>query len=121
MNPVPIQTTRVREIRAWEMKLEGKSNEAIAKELGVDRSTVSKMLTRVQKRETARLRERLDAERMRTQERLQEIWGEAMEAWERSKQAREVSRARTGPRGKSVCKEVASRDGDPRVLAMAMK
>src|SRR5262245_13034931 len=118
MNPVPIQTTRLRELRAWDMKLEGKADGDIAAELGVERSTVTKMLGRVQKRETERLRERSDAERMRAQERLQELYGEAMEAWERSKQAREVSRARTGPRGKSVCREVASRDGDPRVLAM---
>ena len=51
----------------------------------------------------------------------EELYGAALEGWERSKWPRQVERNREGPRGRSVSEEVTSRYGDPRFLHLAIK
>ncbi|MGO9798728.1 MAG: hypothetical protein ACLPQ0_04630 [Candidatus Binatus sp.] len=128
--------TRARdlELRIWTLLSEGKTPSAIAREVGIARPSVHRIIRRVEARYNQAIGatvERLKARQART---LWAVVDEAVEAWERSKQpVRRVKResgrrgpARGGSRGERgdgrtdlTRTQVESRVGDPRYLTEA--
>lgn len=91
----PLQVTRSREKEAWELRQQFWTEQRIADHLGVERSTVSKMLDRVERD----LAERLAAEALpikaRQTAQLEQIAAEAYEQWRRSCDIAELERITT--------------------------
>lgn len=94
-NPVPKEVTIERERRAWGLRQQGWSHARIGRELGVDDSTVTKMLQRICKRALASLKDRVEEMKAEQTVQLDHIQDEAMQAWERSKKNAETDRAVT--------------------------
>jgi len=122
---VPIELLRERERRAWELSSKMWTQERIAQELGLERSTISKMLKRLNERAMKTITDEILAEKAQHIRQLKEIADEAFQAWERSKETRKgvVKKSRTGgmTRGEETTTSVQDQDGDPRYLETAMK
>src|SRR4051794_27429024 len=95
MNPVPRQVTAEREARAWELRQRFRTERQIAAELGVDQSTVHKMLDRVERRLAEQLKEQALPLKAEQTAQLREVAAEAFAAWERSKLDAELERTVT--------------------------
>jgi hypothetical protein len=121
MNPVPAKTTRAREARAWELKSRGYTDARIAAELGVSRSTVTKALGRVERRELGRLSDQFEAQKVLVLARLEAILRAAWEGWDLSKRPERTVRVRHGPRGRTAERVWRSRCGDPRCLNLVRR
>lgn len=128
---VPRAVLRAREERAWELCLKLYTHERIANDLGVDRSTVSKILKRLSTRAIDKLDERIREEKVLQIEQLHHIADEAMLAWEASKGAKKSVSRRTHNSGRPLPPNLKApeemtvtsqdQDGDPRFLITAMK
>jgi DNA-binding CsgD family transcriptional regulator len=95
------------ELRIWTLLSEGKSPSAIARDVGIARQSVHRIIRRVEAKYNKLIAasvERLKARQART---LWAVVNEATEAWERSKQPARRVRKETGRPG-------SSRNGDPR-------
>lgn len=113
--------------RSWALYIErGRTQREIAAELGVTQGAVSKAIKRVEeslKSDFAQFRLR---ERTHQLARLDHLYAEAMDAYEKSKAARTARSQRTitGPAGTTqTINQVNIEDayGDPRFLAQALK
>ena len=91
-NKVPAEVAREREARAWELKQQLWTDERIAAELGVDRSTVTKALQRVERRVLAHLEDSISQLKVRQTAQLEYLAAEAVSAWEASKRPAETTR-----------------------------
>ena len=113
-----------REKEAWELRLQGRSHSQIAEVLGVDRTTVTKLLQRVRKRKQAKTDGDVDQHRSEQIARYEKIYEESMTAWEASKQASKTAIRKKITGGKFAGEEesikVEEAHGDPRFLATAM-
>jgi len=125
---------RAREELAWELSVKGWREQAIADELdraGLGRVTqqaVSKMLRRVDKRVLSKLEDRVERRKVWLSDALLFIYGEAMAAWEKSKEPDKSIRRRVRTNelgaldpvpGEVMVLTVTDSDGDPRYLAEA--
>jgi hypothetical protein len=125
------------ELRIWTLLSEGKTPSAIARDVGVARQSVHRIIRRVEAKYNQAIGatvERLKARQART---LWAVVDEAVDAWERSKQPSRRVRKESGSRGPGGLRngesgggrgssrtdltrtEVESRVGDPRFLAEA--
>ena len=126
-NRTPLERDQAvqRQARAWELRQRGWTQFRIAKELGCNQGTVSRLLARVYKRALARLDKHAARERAVQVEQLNHVVDESLEAWERSKKPRKRSSRRTGGAGKgagdATTIEAQERDGDPVFLSTAMQ
>jgi DNA-binding transcriptional MocR family regulator len=120
-----------REARAWQLRVEGLTQRAIAKELGIGLATVNNALQRVAQRVQAGLNEERSREIATQLSRHEWIFAESVAGWKRSQQPAETTRTRIstsktpGEQDKKpeVTKEMSSRgqSGDPRFLEQASK
>jgi hypothetical protein len=122
---VPKEVARERERRAWELRQKFWTHERIAAELGVDRSTVTKMLARVSRRILDTMQSEVAAMKAEQVSQLTFIADEAMQAWNASKQPAKEARKLTRKTRKVADDEtqMKSKDqnADPRYLATAMQ
>ncbi len=121
---------KARERQVWELRMKGWTHEMIAEELGLERSTITKMLGRLSLAASKELTGTLIEEKMAQLGQLRHVVAEAMEAWERSKQVDKTMTTRnlqaTDKAGKTktvgggeVTVKVTEVDGDPRYLQVA--
>jgi DNA-binding MarR family transcriptional regulator len=89
---VPPVVARTREQRALELVQQGVPQVEIAKQLEVTPAAITKMLQRIERRVLAELTAHVERQRARQTVRLEYLYGEALAAWERSKEPRKRSR-----------------------------
>src|SRR3972149_847519 len=124
---VPRETLREREARVWDLSSKMWTQERIAQELNLERSTISKMLKRLNERALKTVTDEVLAEKAQQVRQLKAVADEAMQAWERSKDSRKgvVKKSSAGTSfrkgGDEVTTTVQDQDGDPRYLETAMK
>jgi predicted transcriptional regulator len=109
-----------REEDAWKLRLRGRTEREIAQALGVSQPSVHAMLDRVEKRVLADAKALVFRIKARQHGRLEELYVEALAAYERSKgeAVRSVTEGTPGERGVGVTptkvrREAQGRDGDP--------
>lgn len=78
------EIVRDRERAAWELRLQGWTQERIAEELGISQPTVCKILRRVESRLAEEFREHAEEVKARQAAILERIAAEALRQWERS-------------------------------------
>jgi DNA-binding CsgD family transcriptional regulator len=128
--------TRARdlELRIWKLLSEGKTPSAIARDVGIARQSVHRIIRRVEARYHEQIASSVGALKARQARALEAVLDEALDAWERSKgPARRVRKetgqpsgvrsrglhAVSGGRTDLTRTEVQSRVGDPRFLTEA--
>lgn len=84
--PLAGDKKRNTEYRAWALRMEGKTHQAIAEEIGVERSTVTKALKRVADRMAKDMGEEFTAAKTMQVEQLMTLADKALQAWEASQQ-----------------------------------
>src|SRR5205823_4360578 len=80
------ETVRHREVVAWTSRKQGRTQGQIAEELGISQPAVSKILRRVDRRTLKRLERDVKLVKVKQAERLDELYQEAMWAWNDSKE-----------------------------------
>lgn len=111
-----------RESKVWELRQCSWTQERIAAELGLNQSTVSRILARTTKRYAAQFM--ADVARVKAEQvaQLENIAYEAWQAWDRSKEPFKASQRKTGGRGREeTILRIENRDGDPRHLLTIIK
>lgn len=88
----PKEVTADNERKAWELRRKCWTQERIARELGIERSTVAKMLQRRDKVLAREFKDRAEGIKAQQAEQLEYITEEAMDGWERSKLDAEMER-----------------------------
>ena len=119
------ETARAHEQQAWELRREGRTHSQIAELMGLERTTVTKILQRVRKRVQSKLDSDVEQHRSEQIARYEKIYAEAMAAWELSKDSTKKTAVRkkvTGGKfeGEEESVKVEEERGDPRYLATAM-
>jgi predicted transcriptional regulator len=127
----PPARIRARERRAMELAVLGSTQHEIATVLQISQPAVSKLLARADERALADLSSRVERQKVRQTQRLERVFAEAMQAWERSKADTTKRRQRqsagdggtnTGPGNHTVAEVVVeTKHGDPRYLETARK
>lgn len=115
----------LREARVLELGLEGRTQHQIAEALEISQPAVSKIARRVEERLLADLAYKVERHRARQTLRLEHIYGQAIQAWQDSKQEGVRRRQRKTDRegSSSTVAELISENshGDPRYLDEARK
>jgi len=112
--------------RIWELRQHCRTQSQIARELGIDQSTVSRALQRIQEPILRELTE--DVARLKACQtaQLELILSEAVRGWQRSQQALETTHTRTRQLGDAALPETVTdttkkgQAGAPEMLARAM-
>ncbi len=110
-----------------EMYLEGQTQHRIAEAMGVSQPAVSKIIRRMEDRLLADVSVKVERHRARHTMRLEFIYGEAVRAWQGSKEdgvrrRQRKSEGGAGREGGSIAEIVSeSRHGDPRYLESARR
>lgn len=122
----PPSRVRLREAQVVEHVLEGRTQHQIADALGISQAAVSKIARRVEERLLADLACKAERQRARQTLRLEHIYGQAMRAWQDSKQEglrrRQRKTEHDGGAGSTVAELISeNRHGDPRYLDEARK
>lgn len=116
---------QLREQQAVEMMLMGRTQLEIARRLDISQPAVSKILRRAFERLLASNEAAVEMERARQAMRLNYLYGESMEAWNKSKEdeVRRRQRKSDGDGRSQVVAELVSenRHGDPRHLELARR
>ena len=124
------------ELRIWTLLSEGKTPSAIARDVGIARQSVHRIIRRVEAKYNQAIGATVERLRARQARTLWAVVDEATDAWERSKQPARRVRKETGRSGNSrsgdsrngdrngaytdlTRTEVQSRVGDPRFLTEA--
>jgi predicted transcriptional regulator len=89
------EETLHREADAWDLRCKGWTEQRIADKLGVTRMAVSKILKRVSTRRYKELAAAVEEQKVVQTEQLDHILGEALDAWERSKESAEKTRTKS--------------------------
>ncbi len=124
--PPTREQTIERERKVWSLRQQGRTQEQIADELGIDQSTVSKMLGRLSRAASKELVGTLVEEKYAQLAQLRLMISEAMRAWERSKaQDKTMTRKDVGigSNAKGITTstvKVEDTDGNPAYLSAAM-
>src|SRR5262245_15797585 len=123
------EVSRDREIRCFELRRRGWLHEAIARELGIHRVTVTRILSRLDKRALQRLSQVVESKKVAQTEQLDWIISQCLRAWEKSKTPlRRAARKSVPLPGQEPAEpgieqqttEVIERDGDVSFLHAAM-
>lgn len=123
----PRTRVRTRELRAMELAVLGWSQYQIAADLGISQAAVSKILKRIETRILQELAETVERQKARHTLRLENLFAEAMRAWEQSKadstrRRQRKTQGRAGGAGAIVAEVVVeNQHGDPRYLDEARK
>ena len=123
----PRPRIRTRELRALELATLGRSQPAIAADLGVSQAAVSKILKRVELRLLRELADTVERQKARQTLRLEHLFAEAMQAWtdskaDRTRRRQRKTQAGSGGTGATVAEIVIeNHHGDPRYLDQARK
>ena len=126
---IPKEVLAEREVQVWTLRQKFYTHQRIADELGLERSTVTKILQRVTKRALNGLSEDIREKKIAQLEQLEYIADEAIQGWHRSREAQKnVSRRTTekagrltGGKREETLIQTSDMDGDPRYLETAMK
>lgn len=127
---LPSEQVGLLEVKCWSLKVQNPTwtQQQIADELGISRSYVSTLLKNSRERAIAKIDEIRQEELVYQQHVLRRMLGEALSAWERSKQNEEVITTKefrddeTGDLGTaSVTTREKGQAGDPRLLDQALK
>jgi len=124
--------TQEREEQAWKLRVEGKTQVQIGESLGIPQQTVCDILKRVAARHAEEFRDHAEAVKTRQTEQLEQVYSQAMTAWERSLTEEE---RQTVVKGRAVVDKFGAvvelpdvttisrvgKCGDPALLAQAMK
>jgi predicted transcriptional regulator len=113
------EETRGHELRAWDLRQRGWTQERIAQELGLERSSISRILSRLDQRFRATMREQVGELKSEQTAILRHIVAESMDAWERSKESAKSVTVKTEGQGAaegkgkgSTVQQVKDQDGD---------
>jgi len=122
----PRTRLRLREAQVLEHLLDGRTQHQIAEALSISQPAVSKIVRRVEERLLADLAYKAERQRARQTLRLEHIYGQAMHAWQDSKQEglrrRQRKTEHDGGTGSTVAELISeNRHGDPRYLDEARK
>lgn len=121
----PRARLRLREAQVLEQVLEGRTQQQIADALGISQPAVSKIVRRIEDRLLADLAVKAERQRARQTLRLDYIYGQAIHAWQESKQegVRRRQRKTEHDGGASTVAELVSenRHGNPQYLEQARK
>ena len=122
----PRSRVRLREAQVLELLLEGHTQHHIAETSGISQPAVSKIARRIDERLLADLSQKVERHRARQTLRLEHIYGQAMQAWQDSKQEglrrRQRKTEHEGGTGSTVAELISeNRHGDPRYLDEARK
>ena len=79
------QMVKAREEQAWSLRAQGQDHATIARSLGVERSTVTKLLARVARRRLRQLPKKVDEHRTCTDAQLDYLLAEALDCWRLSR------------------------------------
>lgn len=120
---------RQREQQCWQLRAEFKTQNEIATILGIDQTTVSKILRKVNTQASEALIVQASQTKLLQVAQLEYVAMEAMRAWERSKEASKKSSIKTKTIGKSANGRkiedrgvsTENREGDAKYLHAAMK
>jgi len=127
---IPKEVLAEREVQAWTLRQKLYTHQRIADELGLERSTVTKILQRVTKRALNGLSEDIREKKIAQLEQLEHIADEAIQGWHRSKEAtknvsrrtsKKAGRFASGGENEETLIQTSDKDGDPRYLETAMK
>jgi transcriptional regulator with XRE-family HTH domain len=120
------EVVRERERRAWALRQQGWTQERIAAELGVEQSTVSRILARLSDRYLRELSAAVGRMKAEQTAKLNELYFQVMQAWERSKGTRKAVRRQTttggdddGAGSEHITQTAAECCGDVRYLIQA--
>lgn len=128
-----LERTAENERRAWELRLQGWTERRIGDELGVHRSTVGKMLQRMEKRLAAEFRDHAEEVKARQTGRLERLFEELVEQWRRSCEDGVTETTVEGrcqvdkttgeivPLPTETRRTVSGQSGNPALLAQALK
>jgi hypothetical protein len=129
MSQLNKEQQREREARVWKLRNIGYTHERIADEIGVDKSTITKMLQRLSLKASKALITEVVEEKYAQIGMLRHVVEESFDGWERSKQSAKVMTTRTPTRqageGAPAAKptdatvRVSDQDGDTRYLTEA--
>jgi hypothetical protein len=112
-----------RDVTIYQRHLAGRTFAEIAAELGVSRRTVAKAVERASAQAREELGQQTDRLRVEQTFLLKQIFREALDAWDRSKRAEEITKVSTeggGAAGKKKAeKTTRPQVGDPRFLQIA--
>jgi transcriptional regulator with XRE-family HTH domain len=122
----PRSRVRLREVQVHDLVLEGRTQHQIAAALGISQPAVSKILRRVEERLLADVAYKAERQRARQTLRLEYVYGQAIQAWQDSKQEglrrRQRKTEHDGGTGSTVAELISeARHGDPRYLDEARK
>lgn len=116
-----------REHKVWQLRQKCWTQQRIADELGITQAAVSKILKRMSDRFLAQHTDMVGRQKAQQTIQLEYIADEAMQAWERSKEAAKAVTQRakesedgSGSSDKQVTTQVKDQDGNPTYLAQAM-
>lgn len=120
----PAARIHERRRRVWEMSVQGFSQGEIARQLGITQSGVSRILRKLLEEEREGFLRQRQLARSVALYRLNNMYREAIEAYERSKAPRTTRRRRQSVRNNVTVADVTEvvvveREGDPRHLARA--
>lgn len=124
---VPKEVTRERERRAWELRQQLWTHERIALELGVDHSTITKMLARIRQRMLVQLNVEVGSRVAEQVGQLDQIADQSYQAWIKSKEPeKEVQKKVSKGKGlrsgsEETSSRVSERGGDVRYLEMTVR
>lgn len=114
--------------RAVSLAIQGWTQHAIARDLGVSQAAVSKILGRADARMLAELRDHVERQKVRQTQCLQHLYRESLAAWEASKgeatrrRQRKTESAAGGSGGSRVAEvTIETHHGDPRYLEESRK
>jgi transcriptional regulator with XRE-family HTH domain len=120
------EVRRARDERLWELRLQGLSQSEIARRVGISQVTVSRTLKRLNQHMLDQITASIAARKAEQVAQLDHVVSEAMQAWERSKEAakmvqKEVHASVDGQGEETITtSRVHDQDGDPRYLRAAM-
>lgn len=109
----PPPRTRDHEVRAWAEACQGTTHAAIAAELGVTQSAVTKMIARVSARTLKTLHLVVEQQKALQDGRLEHVYTEAMGAWRRSQEPRKKSRHKKHTQALTTAPPLAATDDRP--------
>lgn len=122
----PRTRLRLREAQVLEHLLDGRTQHQIAEVLSISQPAVCKIVCRVEERLLADFAYKAERQRARQTLRLEHIYGQAMQAWQDSKQdglrRRQRKTEHDGGTGSTIAELISeNRHGDPRHLDEARK
>jgi predicted transcriptional regulator len=119
------------ERRAWDLRLQGWTQQQIAEELGLSQSTVCVALDRIEKKLAREFRDHAEEVKARQTEQLQMVFQAAWEQWRRSCEDAQKVKTVKGrvasneagyiPLPDLVTEMVEGQSGNPALLSQAMK